>query len=393
MTRARRCDGREAGSARAATKLTEPCGANAGPEPSRRVRHRRTPGGNTATSSPSARRCAARGSGSSPLTHTRDVREHRGEFVAVARARGVEQARRASAPRPASNVSARRPAASRAAANSRSSHHRAIDCSAACRRWCGPSGAPRAGRGSIGCAGHLVDAVAAVVEPLQRGLDLGELGFEPFEDRRDPSRARTCPTRCRPGAGRSARARRPDRPRRDRVLAAQLDDEAVDPLALGLEPPAGFVVVECVMPARYPCGDVPVIRRAVTRAMRARSSSASSPRSLEQHRALAPRSRRASSTRCASSGPSGAAAAISNTSRTGSSRRAAVRSCGTRSSSWCHSSSTSREGAGDRGRARRRPSLGAARARRAARPRRCGNGSSGSHRTTRNRRRPTVASA
>ena len=37
--------------------------------------------------------------------------------------------------------------------------------------------------GIDGLAGHLVDAVRALVEPLERGLDLGEVGLEPFEDR------------------------------------------------------------------------------------------------------------------------------------------------------------------------------------------------------------------
>ena len=77
-------------------------------------------------------------------------------------------------------------------------------------------------------------------------------------------------------------------------------------------------------------------------ARRARSSSASSPQVALRARHCAARSRPLRGTRCASSGPSGAVAATSNTSRTGSSEAGGA-SCGTRSSSWCHSSSTSRE--------------------------------------------------
>ena len=53
-------------------------------------------------------------------------------------------------------------------------------------------------------SGDLVDPVAAIVEPLQRGLDLGEVGLRALRGSRCLSPARTSPSPDRPGAGRSA---------------------------------------------------------------------------------------------------------------------------------------------------------------------------------------------
>ena len=122
-----------------------------------------------------------------------------------------------------SKPSAVRPVASRRREQSQLHEQPRTDRSRICRRSsAGVSTLVRAvgcasrRAGSIGCTGHFVDAVGAVVEPLQRGLDLDEVGFERLEDRQ----ILLALERVRRGVGRVLvvvrRARRPDRPRSDR---------------------------------------------------------------------------------------------------------------------------------------------------------------------------------
>ena len=86
MTRARRCDGREAMIRTSSDEANRRRGLGRVGNP---PRGQRTPG-NRRQARPLRHlrpaRCAVPSAGSSPLTHTRAVREHRDEFGAVARA-------------------------------------------------------------------------------------------------------------------------------------------------------------------------------------------------------------------------------------------------------------------------------------------------------------------
>ena len=150
------------------------------PDPVRRngLARRRSPGGSTATSSFSASTVARSGAGLVAVHPDPSRGQHARERLAVPRRprrRAAARAgrRRRARTRPGRGPRPRGPPRTATAGRSRPVGR---DVRARGRERLEALGIDR-------LAGDLVDAVRAFVESLQRGLDLGEVGLEPFEDR------------------------------------------------------------------------------------------------------------------------------------------------------------------------------------------------------------------